>query len=366
MKIAFTCLLVLHGLIHSMGFLKAFGLADLPQLTQPISRAAGALWLVAGLLTLATAVLLHTSPRWWWVAGFAAVLVSEALAIGAWRDAKFATVANVIVLVGAVLGFFSTGPTSLRAEYESEAARSPGAEGNRDALREADLADLPPQVRRYLEIVGVVGHPKVLTYRVRFEGRIRGGPNDPWMPFSAEQTSFADRSTRLFFMDAKRMGLPVVALHAYVDGAASMRVKVLSAFSMVDARGPAFTQTETVTIFNDMCLMAPSALVGAPIHWKEIDATHVEGTFTNAGHTISATLAFAEDGRLVDFVSDDRPALAKDNVSFVKARWSTPVSKYRAFGPFQLPAVAEARYEGPSGSYAYGEMEIVDVRYDGD
>ena len=34
-------LLAVHGLIHLMGFAKAFGYAELPQLTQPISREMG-------------------------------------------------------------------------------------------------------------------------------------------------------------------------------------------------------------------------------------------------------------------------------------------------------------------------------------
>ncbi len=53
-------LLTLHGLIHLMGFAKAFGYAKLPQLTQPISRESGVLWLLASVLTVATAVMLAT------------------------------------------------------------------------------------------------------------------------------------------------------------------------------------------------------------------------------------------------------------------------------------------------------------------
>jgi len=37
MRIALAVLLAIHALIHLMGFLKAFGLAELPQLTLPIS-----------------------------------------------------------------------------------------------------------------------------------------------------------------------------------------------------------------------------------------------------------------------------------------------------------------------------------------
>ena len=48
-------LLAVHGLFHLMGFVKAFGYAKLPQLTQPISREMGLLWLAAGLLVVASA-----------------------------------------------------------------------------------------------------------------------------------------------------------------------------------------------------------------------------------------------------------------------------------------------------------------------
>jgi hypothetical protein len=46
-------LLLLHGLIHLMGFAKAFGYAELPQLTQPIPREWGLVWLLSGGLVIA-------------------------------------------------------------------------------------------------------------------------------------------------------------------------------------------------------------------------------------------------------------------------------------------------------------------------
>ena len=45
MRLLFALLLVVHGLIHAMGFAKAFGLAELSQLTREISRPLGVLWL---------------------------------------------------------------------------------------------------------------------------------------------------------------------------------------------------------------------------------------------------------------------------------------------------------------------------------
>jgi hypothetical protein len=64
MKIIFAVVLVVHGLIHLMGTLKAFGFAEIPQLTQQIDRPRGVLWLLAAVLLLATALSLLTWPHW--------------------------------------------------------------------------------------------------------------------------------------------------------------------------------------------------------------------------------------------------------------------------------------------------------------
>jgi len=363
MKVAFTILLVVHGLLHAMGFLKAFGLAELPQLALPISRPFGVLWLLAALGTLGTAVALYAWPRGWWMVGAAALVVSQVAIVPSWADAKFGTVANALVLLGVAWGFLSSGPLSLRAEFERNVARGLSRSATQALIHEEDLARLPSPVQRYLRYVGVVGHPRVQSFRVRFTGRIRSGPNARWMPLTAEQYSFADRPTRLFFMQARMFGLPVEALHAYVDEHASMRVKLVSLVPVVNARGPEFTGTETVTLFNDMCVMAPASLIDPAIRWEPFDATHTGATFTSAGHTISATLVFHDDGRLVDFVSDDRPALDKDGATLKPQRWSTPLSNYRAFGPYMLASRGETRYQAPQGVYAYGDFAMELIEY---
>jgi hypothetical protein len=55
-------LLAVHGLIHFMGFAKAFGYAELPQLTLPASRAMGVVWLTGGVLVVVSAVTMAGRP----------------------------------------------------------------------------------------------------------------------------------------------------------------------------------------------------------------------------------------------------------------------------------------------------------------
>ncbi|MDZ4699304.1 MAG: hypothetical protein SH809_06345 [Rhodothermales bacterium] len=74
MRTGFLVVLVLHGLIHVMGFAKAFGYAEIPALTLPISRGQGVLWLLAGHTMLLTAGCLVQAPRLWGSVGLRAVV----------------------------------------------------------------------------------------------------------------------------------------------------------------------------------------------------------------------------------------------------------------------------------------------------
>jgi len=53
MKIVLIIFLVLHGLIHVMGFAKAFELAELNQLKKTVSKNDCVVWLSAALLFMA-------------------------------------------------------------------------------------------------------------------------------------------------------------------------------------------------------------------------------------------------------------------------------------------------------------------------
>ena len=110
MRWTLAVLLAVHGLIHFMGFAKAFGYAELPQLTQPVSREMGFLWLAAGLLVIVTAVALVASPRSVWIVGAVALVISQAVILSAWRDAWAGTAANILLLLVVAHGWFTEGP----------------------------------------------------------------------------------------------------------------------------------------------------------------------------------------------------------------------------------------------------------------
>jgi hypothetical protein len=347
-----------------MGFAKAFGLARLPQLVQPISRPMGLAWLAAALLPVLAAVAIHVLPRWWWVLGGAAVALSQIVIFSSWSDARYGTIANVLILAGVVVGFLSQGPTSLRAEYEREAARVLARRGPSVPISEADLARLPRPLRRYLQASGGEGRERTRNFRARFRGRIRGDPEARWMAFTADQVEAFDEPVRLFYMDATMLGVPVQVLHVYRGATATMRVRAAGLVTLVDAKGPELDRSETVTLLNDMCLMAPGSLLDPRIRWEEIDARSARAAFTNGTNTVSAELSFDGDGRLVDFASEDRSQASPDGKRFERMRWTTPLRDQRSFGPWRIGTRAETLWHPEAGAFVYGEFELLDLAHD--
>jgi hypothetical protein len=360
----FAIFLVLHGLVHLLGFAKAFGLAALPQLTLPIPPFLGVLWLVAGSLFLAAAGSMFVWPRWWWAVGACACVLSMLVVVPSWTDAKFGALANLVAFIGVVFGFLAQGPVSLRAAYDSDVDGALARVAPAAPIAEADIAHLPVPVRQYLRATGVLGQPRVRNFRARVHGRIRSGPDARWMPLTAEQYNVVDEPARFFYLNASMFMIPVQGYHRYAGPSATMHVKAAALVPVVDASGDEMNQGETVTVFNDMCVMAPATLIDRAIAWEPVDARTARATFANAGQTIRAELSFNEAGELTNFRSDDRYQASPDGTTARKVRWSTPLGPYRSFGSvFRLASGGEARWHEPGREYPYIELTFDDVRY---
>jgi hypothetical protein len=357
-------LLGMHGLIHLMGFAKGFGHAQLPQLSQPISRPWGLAWLAAACLVMTSSAMLGAGARSYWMVGALALVVSQAVIFSAWRDAWAGTFGNGLLLLIVAHGWLTEGPQSFHARYLRDVRAGLARVVAVPVVSETDLVRLPDPVQRYLRVTRSVGQPRVQSYRLRFRGRIRSAPDARWMPFEAEQQSFADEPTRLFLMRARMFGVPVEAFHRSVGGHATMQVTLAGVLPLENARGAEMDRAETVTLLNDMCLLAPGTLIGPGLAWEAVDATTARVRFTHGGQTIAATLQFDSVGQLVNFVSDDRSRV-ESHGAFTPRRFSTPVRDYRDFGAVRIMSFGEARWRLPDGEFTYGEFHLVEITYNG-
>ncbi|MBK8700820.1 MAG: hypothetical protein IPN29_15260 [Saprospiraceae bacterium] len=267
-KYLLALLMLCHGLIHLMGFVKAYRFARLEKLNLEISRPLGLLCLLAALTFALAVFLMLRDKEFWIVLAIAAIFISQLLIFYSWIDAKWGSLANVLIAIVVIL---ASGFSRFHKVFANDARNGLSAkQAMSEIVTENDLSLLPLPVRQYLKYCGVVGKPLTRNVRVEFEGEMRDkGKN--WFPFRSVQYNFYPENTRLFFMTAKMFGMTVPGYHRFVAGKASMDIRLFGLIPVVRHTGAEMDVSETVTIFNDMCLLSPSSLLEANVQWQLVD-----------------------------------------------------------------------------------------------
>jgi hypothetical protein len=358
MRAAFLIFVLFHGIIHLFGFVKAFGLSEVQQLTQSISKPFGIVWLFAFIFFVIAGIMFAFKISYWWLFGFIAVVVSQVLIIYFWQDARFGTIANLIILIALVIGY-STWSYYNTYQNDVKTALQQKEYFQNSLLTEADIRHLPRPVQQYLRYTGSVGKPKVNNFKIVCTGKIRKDEQSEWMPFTCEQYNFMETPTRLFFMNAEMKGLPIGGYHCFKNGVAFMDIRLFSIFKVQYMAGAEMDLSETVTFFNDMCCLAPSTLIDKRIKWLAVEGNKVKASYTNNNITVSAWLYFNDKGELINFISDDR--FASD--SGKQFPWSTPLKDYHETNGYNLMGNAEVIYSYPDRDLCYGTFKLARVRY---
>jgi hypothetical protein len=357
LKYIFTFVILIHGLIHCMGFAKAFGYGNITQLSKAISKPSGLFWLLTALLFTAAVVLFLMKKESWPMIAVIAVIISQVLIITVWKDAKFGTILNIIILFVAVASW-ATYHFEMGFKTDVKRHITQTNFSNNDLLTEADIALLPIPIQKYIRYAGAVNKPKVKNMKIVFDGEMRDKGKD-FFKFTSTQYNFFDDPTRLFFMKAKMYGVPVPGYHCYQNKTATMQIKLLGLFNIVNVKGTEMNKAETVTVFNDMCLMAPATLIDNRIAWTAIDSLSAKAIFTNGINKITATLYFNEIGQLINFISDDRYAIT----DMKQYRFSTPVKEYTQMNGINIWKYGETIWHYPDGEFVYGKFIMKSIEY---
>ncbi|MEZ5059759.1 MAG: DUF6544 family protein [Saprospiraceae bacterium] len=362
MKFLFLTLLVLHGFIHLMGFSKAFGLAEIKELQLPISRMAGVFWALSFAGFILTSVLYFQERNFWWLAAFVSVAISQFLIFYTWQDAKYGSLANGIILLVALSAMFAfLFEKSFKEDVIAIENKMATLCSEPIPLDKARIEKLPSEIQDYLLVSQSMDKPVPLSVHAFLEGKMRS-KNSDWFDFTAEQYNFHPLSARLFFMKGKLRNIPFSGYHKYLDGKASMDIRLLGIFPISKASGADMFQAETVTFFNELCLFMPGALADENIRWdKGENEGELTGYFENENTRVSARLFFNENGELVNFISEDRIEVNSNQ----KLPFLTPVTSYKNFNGLRLMSEGEAIWQYDDGPFAYGKIKLkkLETRY---
>ena len=274
--------------------------------------------------------------------------------------ASSAAVVVVVLLLAVVAGLllaYASGTTRRRYRRLVTAGLAEAAQPPARSARTA----LPDPVARYLDLTGALGAPAVRSFRASFTGRMRRGPDQPWFAIQAEQYDFFDPLTRLFYIRGRIFGVPVIGLDSYRAQAGSMDMRALGIVRVASGAGAEMASSALVTLFNDMCMLAPATLLDSRIDWTPVDTLTARATLRDGPLQIAATLSFNPDGELVNFATHDR-FMGADR-KYERLPWSTPLSDYKDFGGTRIASQGAASWHMGDEEFVYAEFVLDSLTY---
>ncbi len=359
-KILLSFIILVHGLIHLMGFVKAFNLAQLSQLTKEISRPMGIAWLVAFLLFLATLLIYIMGINSWWMCALPAVIISQVVIVQSWGDAKFGTIANIIILAAAVVAF-----GSWRFEKTGDALLDNLLSGlNVDAgtVTEEVLASKPELIQTWLRRAGVAGKPISTHVHLAQRGRMRTSLEGNWMEFTAEQHFVTTRPSFLWRAKVNMApGLHLSGRDTLIDGRGRMKIKLFSLVSVVDARGEEIDQGTLVRFLSEI-VWFPSAALSDYIRWEELEGNRARAVMTRGDATVSGIFTFHESGDPSGFQAK-RYYDRKEGATLEDWEVTVPADGFREFEGRRVPARASVTWRLEKGDFHWLDLEITTIEY---
>jgi hypothetical protein len=360
MKAVFALLLVLHGAIHALGFLKAFQFSEVKQLNLPISKPMGGIWLLVTILFFISAILYLYKNENWPLMAMISVLISQVIIVLSWQDAKWGTILNGIIILVALQGYAEARFEKL-TRLESMNLLASCKPISSEVITEERIASLPAIVQQWMRYSGVIGKPEVVSVRLRQTGEMRTKPTGKWMPFRASQ--YFDLSNPAFVWVTSVDALPFVSLNGrdkLVHGEGTMTIKLASIFNVVDEHPNEKLNSGTMLRFlGEMCWF-PSAALNNYIQWKQLDATSALATFTIDGSSVSGIFTFTETGRLLSFEAD-RYYGSGETATLKK--WYIEPLELKSFEGYKVPSKCEVTWKLDEGEFNWLTLEITAVEY---
>ena len=360
MKYLFSTLIFIHGAIHLLGFIKAFDLANIPQFSVPVSKTAGLIWLLVFVLFTVSGIAYLTKYQWWSILAILALILSTILTILVWKDARFATIPNAIILVVAGFSFSQVAfNKKVSNEIAQIFAQNTGLEST--IVTTEQLAELPSPVAKWLQASGVVGKEEIHSVFLKQKAQMKMKPGqEKWNEATAEQYFALEKPA---FVWKVSMNIPpfikITGRDKFVDGKGEMQIKLFSLVNVVNEKGGKMDEG-TLQRYLGEIVWFPSVALSPFITWEAIDSLSAQATIKYKGTKGLGTFHFNENG---DFIRYSALRYKDNEPDARRYEWVIDVKEHAVMNGVKIPVKMTATWKLDEGDWTWLELQIKEIRY---
>ncbi len=361
----FAIIIILHGLIHLLGFVKEWNLAEIKGMsgktTFPLSgstaKAIGILWIVACILIIISMILFLLKIDWWWIIGAVSIVFSQMLRILYWQDAKYGTIANIILTVIVIIGY-GIWSFNLHASTEEKSLNKYDIKYKYIVTQE-NINRLPYVVRKWLESSKIIGKEFIQNIYLRQKGEMRTSKDGRWMPFDAEQHFTTLQPAFIWTTEVKiAPSIFISGIDRYKEGNGSMIIKLLSLYTITNSKGKEINQGSLLRYLAEI-VWFPSAALCDYINWEQIDSLSARATMTFGSITDRAIFHFDKDGNFVSYKAK------RYYEGTTLEDWLIEVEPggYKEFNGIRIPVNIKVTWKFTSGDFTWLKLNVTDITY---
>jgi len=354
LQLIFPLLIIVHGLIHLLGVSKAPGYKN--PISGNISSRTKIIWAAATTSFLVTAAMILLQYTWW-VAGSISVVLSQALITFYWKDAKYGTIVNLIILPAIVSNFaeWNFSATSKKAASIMLATDLHPLQ----TITEQQIYAIPPLVQKWLRRSGVVNKSRIVTVALKQQGMLRTKPGAKWMPMNAEQYFTVNQPAFVWHARIDAGMMHIAGQDVYANGKGHMLIKAASIVPVADATGDE-TDQGTMLRYLAETEWFPSAALSPYIKWEQLNDSVAKAIMTYGGMSVTGNFTFNTNGDITKF---EALRYMEQNGRYTLETWVVPVTEWGVFDGIRIPIKGHTIWKLRTGDFDWFRWEITDIEY---
>lgn len=358
MKSILIIIVILHGLLHTLGFLMAYNWVKTKKHSITIKRTIGIYWLFVGILIISSTILIFLNIQGWVYLAFISIFLSQILIILHWKDAKFGTIINLVFLIFSVMAF---GESRFNEKTQAEIAAfiNDIKTEEETIINKEDISHLPKIVQKWMMNSNVTGKEISNCIYLTQKGSLRTSSKGKWMPFTAYQYFNCNDPSFIWVSQLSKYGQIILqGRDGLIKGQGQMHISLFSLIPVVNKETDEKIDAASMQRFLAELCWFPSAATRDYIFWENIDDTTARATLILDNKSVSGVYTFTKEGMPLSFETKRYFSDGKDSR---KEKWLVEMNEYKEFNGIEIPNRCNVTWQLESGDYHWLQLEITSL-----
>lgn len=349
---------IVHGLIHLLGFVAYWPLAEIAELPYKTSLLNGRLvlsdtgmrwfsvfWLLAAVGLVTSAISLIAEQSWWLPIMLAAVAVSLVITVLDWSNAFRGALTSLVMLI----------PLLLVAGLRMQPRPFPAYPQPTQPLSTTALpADLPAPVARYYQTIMGDEVPVVETAVITGRGTLRF--MGITFPARLRFTHDAGQGYR-HYIEATIFGLPLLKVNErYLDGQARMQLPV-----GIIENEPKVDMAANLGLWGESIWLPSIYVTDSRVRWEAIDETSARLIVPFAADEDTFTVYFDPETGLIAYMEAMR---YREATSTEKILWQLDILAWEKYQNLLIPSRSSVTWADEGSPWLV--IELDNITYNAD